>query len=260
MGASSATADSKNSRTVDGTSSTQSGSAGASAGSHVTGDRPIAQGVQVDALKSGGGSVPSAGTAGVGAQTALQAVLTPGGWHEGVAGQSATTVASGAGSGSAHAAKAQDLPASAQVAAGEGTAASGINSAKLIQTMGETEMHVGMRSAEFGDISIRTSLNQQQMVAQISLDHSDLSQTISSHLSTMQTKLGEEYGLHASIEINNQGAPLSGGQGDSQQKHQQPSGRSSRGMSVGPAESIESVAGVVAQSSAGSGHGLDITV
>ena len=39
-------------------------------------------------------------------------------------------------------------------------------------------MRVGMHSTEFGDISIRTTLSQQQMLAQISLDHSDLGPTL----------------------------------------------------------------------------------
>ena len=260
VGASAATTDSTSYRAADGPGSTKSGSTGAQASWHAAADSATTQGVPVDASKTGAGSVPPSGTANGAAPTTLPTVLTTMGSHEGVAAQSATAAGPGSGTSSTHAAKAQNLPASTQLPTGEGTAASGINSAKLIQTMGETEMHVGMHSAEFGDISIRTSLSQQQMVAQISLEHSDLSQTISSHLSTMQAKLGEEYGLHASIEINSQGAPLSGGQGDSQQRERQPTGRSISGMSIGPAELGESVSSVVALSSAGSGHGLDITV
>ena len=82
-------------------------------------------------------------------------------------------------------------------------------------------MHVGMRSAEFGDISIRTSISQQQLVAQIVLlDHSDLSQAISAHVSTMQTKLGEDSGLHTSIEVHNLGSSPSGEQGQSSPREQ----------------------------------------
>jgi hypothetical protein len=87
----------------------------------------------------------------------------------------------------------------------EATATSGINAAKLIQTMGETEMRVGMHSSEFGDISIRTSVTQQQMLAQISLDHGDLSHAISAHIASMQAKLGEESGLATVIEVNHSG-------------------------------------------------------
>jgi hypothetical protein len=186
----------------------------------------------------------------------MQTLMSPMASHEAGSAQHA-----GAGTPqAAHGGKAQDLAGLAQGAGGDAVASSGINSAKLIQTLGESEMHVGMHSAEFGDISIRTSLSQQQMVTQISLDHNDLSQAISAHLSTVQAKLGEEYGLHASIEVSNQGAPLSGGQGDSSSRDQQPSGRTRQGTSMVSGSSLENVSGVVAQSSAGSGHGLDITV
>jgi len=219
---------------------------------HAASDSQTVQSLQADAPATGILRASENGPA----QTTLQGVLTPVGSHE-----SATTQRTTTGSpDSAHAERAQDLPASAHLVAGEGTPASGINSAKLIQTMGQTEMHVGMHSVEFGDISIRTSLSQQQMVTQISLDHNDLSQAISSHLSTVQAKLGEEYGVRASIEINNQGAPLSGGQGNSQPRDQQSSGHYSSGARAGPAERSENVSSVVGLSSAGSGHGLDITV
>jgi hypothetical protein len=94
--------------------------------------------------------------------------------------------------------------------ANETVSVSGINTAKVIQSMGETEMHVGMRSAEFGEISIRTAVSQQQMLAQISVDHSDLGSTIAAHLPAMQAKLGNEYGLHASVEVTQGGTSFTG--------------------------------------------------
>jgi hypothetical protein len=102
----------------------------------------------------------------------------------------------------------------------EALATSSINTAKLMQTMSESEMHIGMHTAEFGEISIRTTIAQQQMVAQISLDHSGLSQAISDHVSTMQTKLGEDYGLNASIEVHSLGSSLSGEPDQSSQREQ----------------------------------------
>ncbi len=250
--------DSGDSKT-DGVSGTKnaSGAAGGTSSQAVASGAQTMQSFQGDPSKAGPGvNAPRAAESGA-VQTPMQTVLTHTVPHEG--GAIPQRAASGTPD-AAHAGKAQDLPASAHGTGGETVAASGINSAKLIQTMGETEMHVGMHSEEFGDISIRTSVSQQQMMAQISLDHNDLSQAISAHLSTMQAKLGEEYGLHASIEINNQGAPLSGGQGNSSQSDQQPSARSSRGKSAAPAALSESISGAVALTSAGSGHGLDIRV
>jgi len=106
---------------------------------------------------------------------------------------------------------------------GQSVAAGGINTAKLIQTMNETGMQVGMRTAEFGDISIRTSVSQQQMMTQISVDHPDLGQAISAHISAVQTKLGDELGIHATIEVGQSGAGFTGEKSySSQQEQQQP--------------------------------------
>ena len=78
-------------------------------------------------------------------------------------------------------------------------AAAGISTARLIQSMSESEMRIGMHSAEFGDISIRTSVSQQQLMAQISVDHSELGNAISAHLPSLESKLGSDFGVHASI-------------------------------------------------------------
>ena len=102
----------------------------------------------------------------------------------------------------------------------------GVNTARVIQTMSESEMRVGMRSVEFGDISIHTSISQQQLVAQITVDHRDLGNAISSHISMAQAKLGNDYGIHASIEVNQSGASLSGERQNSQQQAQRQSARS----------------------------------
>lgn len=116
----------------------------------------------------------------------------------------------------AEAARPNNLPAEPQTA--DTAATSGINTARLIQNMGETEMRVGMRSAEFGDISIRTAVSQQQMMAQISVDHSDLGKAISAHIPAMQEKLGGELGLRAMVEVSQSGMSFSSERGYSSQQ------------------------------------------
>ena len=113
-----------------------------------------------------------------------------------------------------------EIPFANQQEIGEGAATTALNSAKLIQAMGQTEMRVGLHTSEFGDISIRTSVSQQQMQAQISLDHSELSQAIAAHISSVQAKLGDEHGIQASIQINNQGASDSSDSGQPSQRQQ----------------------------------------
>jgi len=151
----------------------------------------------------------------------------------------------------------RDVAASIHVD-GEGTVTSGINTAKLLQTMSESEMHVGMHSAEFGNISIRTSVSQQQMVAQISVDHSDLSQAISAHVSSAQTKLGDEHGIHALIEVNNQGASSSGDSGHSSQREQRAFVSSARTDSAVGAAEIDNGMNLGALVSVGNDQRLDI--
>jgi hypothetical protein len=64
-----------------------------------------------------------------------------------------------------------------------------INTAKLIQSMGQSEMQVGMRSNEFGNISISTSATRDLISAQISLDHAELARTLTAHLPEMQAAI-----------------------------------------------------------------------
>jgi hypothetical protein len=148
----------------------------------------------------------------------------------------------------------------------EATPASGINTAKVIQTMGETEMRVGMHSTEFGNISIRTTVSQQQMLAQISVDHGDLSQAISAHVGSMQTKLGEESGLRTVIEVNhsgNQGGNHSGASGSgepgrSPQQEQRGFIRSARMESAPVPAEADVGLGTGPLVSGGNGYRLDI--
>ena len=103
---------------------------------------------------------------------------------------------------------------------GDPLPASGVNTAKLIQTLSETQMQVGMRSTEFGDISIRTSVSQQQILAQITVDHGDLGRALALHAPAAQSKLGDDLGLHASIEVTQSNSSLSGERGATPQQQQ----------------------------------------
>jgi hypothetical protein len=118
--------------------------------------------------------------------------------------------------------KAQDSANAAadQLERASSTATGGISTARLIQSMSESEMRVGMHSAEFGNITIRTSVSQQQLMAQINVDHSELGSAISAHLPSLQSKLGSEFGVRASIEVNQPGGSVNGGNGQSSHQNQ----------------------------------------
>ena len=105
--------------------------------------------------------------------------------------------------------------------------------------MGQSEMRVGMRSNDFGNISISTSATRDLISAQISLDHNELARTLATHLPEMQTRLGGTQAMDIRIDVNGQGAATSAGmsngsanesRGDRQQKGSAPSGHAANGF------------------------------
>jgi hypothetical protein len=152
--------------------------------------------------------------------------------------------------------------AASQPGDGDGaTPATGVHAASVMQAMGGTEMRVGMHSQEFGEISIRTSVSPQQMTTQISVDHSDLSQAITAHASSVQARLQEQYGVHSSIQVNAQGGGHSGGSGgpgSSGQREQQGYVRSARSEGAAAMDETEIGLGQLAFAGASDGARLDI--
>ena len=161
-------------------------------------------------------------------------------------------------SNTTHTSDEQLVPSSVHLDSGEAVVPSSINAARLIQTMNGSEMRVGMHSSEFGEISIRTSVSQQQMTTQISVDHGDLSQALSAHISAAQTRLGDEHGLHASIEVNNQGSALAGDSEHSSQREQRASTTSPWNRSSVAAAEIDKGTGMTALVGVGDERRLDI--
>jgi flagellar hook-length control protein FliK len=81
-----------------------------------------------------------------------------------------------------------------------------INTAKLIQAMGQSEMRVGLRTNDFGNITINTSTTRDSISAQISLDHSELATVLAAHLPEMQARLAGNQAVDVRIEMNREGA------------------------------------------------------
>lgn len=107
---------------------------------------------------------------------------------------------------SSEASAVQTLPAQAPQ---ETLATQGVSSAQLIQSMRSSEMKLGMQSAEFGNISINTSLNHQALSAQISFDHLELGKALAVHLPAIEEKLGSAYGVQAKVELRDSNNPSS---------------------------------------------------
>jgi hypothetical protein len=90
-----------------------------------------------------------------------------------------------------------------------------VNTARLVQNINQSEMRVGMRSSEFGNISINTSATRDVVSAQISLDHGELAKALAAHLPEMQARLGGNQPMSVRIDMNGtatgQGSGNSGG-------------------------------------------------
>lgn len=99
-------------------------------------------------------------------------------------------------------------------------------------------MRVGMRSNEFGNISINTSATKELVSAQISVDHGELAKTIATHLPEMQTRLGSNQAVDLRIDMNGQrqGTGTSSGMSNGSSDHP----RESRGQSGSAASSFSS--------------------
>jgi flagellar hook-length control protein FliK len=131
-----------------------------------------------------------------------------------------SAAANGADSGAHATAGHSDAAAAAE--ATPNVPAQGLNTAKLIQSLGQTEMRVGLRSAEFGEVSIRSSISQQQVVAQISAAHGELARAISDHLPSLQAKL-DHYGVQATVEVSQSGMSFGSERDRSSAQDQKPS-------------------------------------
>ncbi len=113
---------------------------------------------------------------------------------------------------SAHSQSSQDLPSShsnafisdsgesmdmdqlSRAASNAGTIAQPVvNSAQLIQSLGKSEIKIGMQSEEFGKISITTSHTRDALVAQIYVDHGDLAKSLADHLPDVQSRLASSH-------------------------------------------------------------------
>ena len=115
-----------------------------------------------------------------------------------------------------------------------------VSSAQLVQSIHQAEMKVGMHSAEFGNLSISTSLKNQAISAQIATDHTELTRALQIHLPAIQEKLGSAYGVQARVELRDGSSSSNGG---TQQQADQDQ-RSHRGTGVSHGFTGLSAAGV----------------
>ncbi len=129
-----------------------------------------------------------------------------------------------------------------------------IHTARLLQSAGGSEMRVGLHSAEFGSISIATSVSSGALQASIALDHGGLGHAIAAHLPAME----EKFGIAARIEVRDaaQTGEHPPRQGEGSASSSQGGGRGSRAWTpsaaapAGPSERNLSTAAMPALSTA----------
>ncbi len=81
-----------------------------------------------------------------------------------------------------------------------------VNSAKLLQSVQGSELRFGMRTPDLGNVAIRTSLGHDQVAVEITVEHSELGNAITKHLSVLESKLASEHGMQAQVVVASSGA------------------------------------------------------
>jgi len=86
-----------------------------------------------------------------------------------------------------------------------------INTAKLVQGLSQSELRVGLQTRDFGNIDIRTSASRHEFSAQISVEHSDIANTLTTELPGLYARLNEQQVPVGNIHIQNQSLSTSTG-------------------------------------------------
>lgn len=165
---------------------------------------------RAQASTSGAGTIASAATT-----TASMQVSTP------IAVNTANnpgtfTKTSGALSSSQSTAATEDAEAATQAAAV--TASSPVHAAKLVAGIEQSELRVGLRAGEFGNVDIRTSLVRNQFTAEISVERAELGRALAAELPSLQHRLTEQHLPAADITVQHHS---SGGSSEFQQGSRQ---------------------------------------
>ncbi len=138
---------------------------------------------------------------------------------------------------------------------------SALATARLVQSVGRSEMQVSLHSEDLGRLTVRTSLGRDALSAQITLDNPQLGSLLNTHAPSIEQKLADAHGLRASVTIDTQ-SPASGRNPQSQE-HQSNSRQRSSGNSLTssafPSETAVPASTLASQSSA-SGTRLNIRI
>ncbi|HLW87074.1 MAG TPA: hypothetical protein VKR57_01200 [Terriglobales bacterium] len=99
------------------------------------------------------------------------------------------------------------------------SAISPLHAARLAAGVAQSELHVGLRAGEFGNVDIRTSLVRNQLTAEISVERGELGRALAAELPGLQHRLTEHQLPAATVTVHNHFAGSSEFQQESRQGH-----------------------------------------
>ena len=88
--------------------------------------------------------------------------------------------------------------------------------ARLLGRMGQTEMHVGVRTPDFGTIEVHTTVNQNHVDAVIATAHPELRSAMQTELASLQHAMGRHQLQLDHLDVGSQHAGQSGGSSEHQ--------------------------------------------
>jgi hypothetical protein len=137
-----------------------------------------------------------------------------------------------------------------------------VSSAKLIQSIQQSDMRVGLNSSEFGAISIHTSTERGVLSSEITLGHAELARTITAHLGAAQQVPGLPQTFSVRVDAGAIAAGDSGGsaQQSASGRQQQETGRAAQPRSAESQPWAEQNLPIAARSHDGLNARLDIRI
>lgn len=96
-----------------------------------------------------------------------------------------------------------------------------LHSAQLLEKVSQSELRLGMRTGEFGNVEIRTSFDHQQVRAEISSERGDLGRALSTELPGFEQRMREQNVPLSSVVVHDANARAGSGP-DRGPRHQQP--------------------------------------
>lgn len=133
-----------------------------------------------------------------------------------------------------------------------------VQSAKLVERIGEAELRLGIRAGEFGSVDIRTSMVRNQFTAEISVERGELGRVMAAELTGLQNRLTEQRVPVASITLQNHTGGQSTGSEQQKPRNSQPMYATSLGSGSGSGRDESSTNAMVAVEATAPASRLDI--